>query len=739
MTVANGKSLRCWAIAVSILIVPLAALRLAPLLHPLRVAELATVESAAATFRDRHGLLLGTVLDPNRDHRVAVPLENVSPAFQQAILAAEDGRFYHHGPLELRAIARAIFIAINEQRIRSGASTITMQLARLIEPAPRTFRAKGREIWLSWRLAAGSNKDEILEAYINRLPMGSNIYGVEAAARVYFGMSAAELDVARASLLAALPNDPIDLDPYTHFDRLKHRQRYVLDRMVADGYLDSAAADLAYREIITLQPRDLGIVAAPHFLFWLVAQLPRGQSGEVITTLDRILQEFATAQLQDVLTELAPANVRHGAVLVLDNPTGEVLAYVGSPGYFAGDDLGNDGVQALRQPGSTLKPFLYQLALERDIVRPQSILADVPTDYAIPGQRIYSPTDFDETFLGPLRLRAALANSRNVPAVRLLERVGVAEFQDRLQSLGFEHLQRSPDHYGLGLALGSAEVSLWELAQAYRTLARQGQSGAIAARQGFSSSAEQTFPKPETWALVTDILSDRHARARSFGLDSALNLPFDAAVKTGTSSNFRDAWTVGFSQDYTVAVWVGNFDGAPMHQISGAIGAAPLWQRIMLRLHAREVPARFPPPPGLVESEICTITGRAPTPECPAIAREYLYPDDLRGYLGDTLPAASKPEFAIAFPREGDRFWAGPQPLQFVLQTPSSHATVAWFLNGKPLGSPVPGNWPMTWKLQPGQWTLEARHGETNERDRVSFTVETAPALGLPRGFSHRH
>ncbi|MEO0947532.1 MAG: penicillin-binding protein 1C [Cyanobacteria bacterium J06641_5] len=738
MNVATDKSVRRWAIAISILVVPLAVLRLAPLLQPLQVTALATSESAAATFRDRQGLLLGTVLDPNRDHRVAVPLEKVSPAFQQAILAAEDGRFYHHGPLELRAIARAIFIAIHEQRIRSGASTITMQLARLIEPAPRTLRAKGREVWLSWRLAAGSSKDEILEAYINRLPMGSNIYGAEAAARVYFGMPAADLDVARASLLAALPNDPVDLDPYTHFDRLKHRQRYVLNRMVADGYLDTAAADRAYREIITLQPRDRGIVAAPHFLFWLVAQSTPERSGEITTTLDRPLQEFATTQLRDALAELTPANVRHGAVLVLDNPTGEVLAYIGSPGYFAGDDLGNDGVQALRQPGSTLKPFLYQLALERGIIRPQSILADVPTDYAIPGQQIYSPTDFDETFLGPLRLRAALANSRNVPAVRLLERVGVAEFQGRLQALGFEHLQRSPDHYGLGLALGSAEVSLWELAQAYRTLAKQGRAQASAARRGVSPSLEQTFPNPETWALVTDILSDRHARARSFGLDSALDLPFDAAVKTGTSSNFRDAWTVGFSQDYTVAVWVGNFDGAPMHQISGAIGAAPLWQRLMLHLHTRNPPERFPPPPGLVESEICTTTGHAPTPDCPAIAREYLYPNDLRGNLGNDPPAATTPEFAIAFPREGDRFWVGPQPLQFALQAPTTDRTVTWVLNGQPLGPPTPVDRPITWELQPGQWTLEARRDGTDTSDLVNFTVEAAPAIGLPRGFSHR-
>ncbi|NJR41955.1 MAG: penicillin-binding protein 1C, partial [Akkermansiaceae bacterium] len=280
------------------------------------------------------------------------------------------------------------------------------------------------------------------------------------------------------------------------------------------------------------------------------------------------------------------------AALVVDNATGEVLAYVGSPSYF-GASLGvtpladraggNDGVQALRQPGSTLKPFLYQLALEQGIIQPNSILQDVPTHYAIPGAQLYSPIGFSETFQGPVRLRAALGNSLNIPAVRLLEKVRVEAFLDRLHWLGFEHLEQSAEHYGLGLALGSGEVNLWELTQAYLTLAHGGDRTIqlTATRQGRSlnqgsDAANSSGPlvQPElkpntdvqaTWSLITDMLSDPHARAAAFGVESVLNLPFPAAVKTGTSSDFRDTWTVGFTQDYTVATWVGNFDGSPMH------------------------------------------------------------------------------------------------------------------------------------------------------------------------------
>jgi penicillin-binding protein 1C len=316
-----------------------------------------------------------------------------------------------------------------------------------------------------------------------------------------------------------------------------------------------------------------------------------------------------------VVYSLNSHNVHQAAALVLDNSTGEVLAYVGSTDYFSDRAFGrNDGVQALRQPGSTLKPFLYQLALENKVIRPNTVLADVPAHYAIPGAKLYSPRDYTETFYGPARVRIALANSLNIPAVKVLEKVGVGSFLTRLRELGFEHLTQPPEYYGLGLTLGSGEVSLWELARAYRIMA---QAGKITPLVTQVSQKPDSLPKASvslqnapSWQLITNMLSDRYARAKAFGVDSILNLPFETAVKTGTSSNFRDTWTVGFSRDYTVATWIGNFDGEPMRQVSGVTGAAPLWNRIFLHLHEQNFPQPLTLPEKLVKRPICALSPR---------------------------------------------------------------------------------------------------------------------------------
>ncbi|WP_156800348.1 penicillin-binding protein 1C [Thalassoporum mexicanum] len=683
-----------------------------PYLAPIKAKDI-TQNQTALEFVDRNGLPLGTILTRDQEHTAVVDLDRVAPNFINAIIAAEDKRFYQHGAVDLRAIARATITAIRARRIISGASTITMQLARLLSDHPdRNLNNKLKEIWLAWRLAAGMSKPDILQAYINRLPMGGNVYGVEAAARLYFGLPASELNLAQATILAALPNDPVRLDPYTAQgqakigDRLKQRQRYILDRMVADHYIAPDLADRVAREQVVFQPLDQqGIMAAPHFLFWLADRLPANPAIPIHTTIDRELQEFTTAQIQQIVASLTAQNVSHAAALAIDNHTGEVLAYAGSTDYFAQARRGrNDGVQALRQPGSTLKPFLYQLALEKRLIQPNTILADVPAYYAIPGARLYNPIDYSGNFLGPVRVRSALANSLNIPAVRVLEKVGVANFLARLQQLGFKDLDRPANYYGLGLSLGSGEVSLWQLAGAYVTMARLGEplplsavmhqsdqsadhsdetsndrnsnrhnnrrnhhrSGQNIDRLGLNrlnqlnqstnrsikninNQAAQSIDQPElpiapdTWALIVNMLSDRHARVSSFGTNSALDLPFPAAVKTGTSSNFRDTWTVGFSQDYTVATWVGNFNGEPMRQVSGVSGAAPLWQRIMMHLYEsgkykNQQPQPFSPPREMVKKPICAISGAKPSPPCPVVVQEYLWPETLAEYENNADP-----------------------------------------------------------------------------------------------------
>ncbi|HEY9607440.1 MAG TPA: penicillin-binding transpeptidase domain-containing protein, partial [Allocoleopsis sp.] len=524
-----------------------------------------------------------------------------------------------------------------------------------------------------------------------------------------------------------------------------------------------------------------------------------------------------------VIRTLASNNVHQAAALVIDNHTGEVLAYVGSTDYFNEAQFGrNDGVQALRQPGSALKPFLYELALENRTIHPNTILADVPTHYAIPGAKLYSPTDYNETFLGPVRVRVALANSLNVPAVRVLEKVGVPTFLNRLQQLGFEHLTQPPEYYGLGLALGSGEVSLWELARAYVTLARQGQATPLVTtanlplsspisvndsllkrnHRGTEFAEERTRGNQEVkgvldsarggngnaaWALITDMLGDAHARATAFGVDSVLSLPFSAAVKTGTSSDFRDTWTVGFTSDYTVATWVGNFTGDRMRQVSGVTGAAPLWNRIMLHLHSSVEPAAFPQPNGLVQRPICALSGLRPTPACPSIVQEYFYPEDLADYErqsdtfyqiasagGDNLsnspsyrlnlppeydewvsmqrsPTIVSGKLKILFPRNGDVFLlnAASSPSSSNKNSVANSAKdagaklefkvagildepVEWWLNGQKLATNSSPS--LFWTLSPGNWTLEVKKGELS--DSVNFQVQASNLRSTRRGFS---
>jgi penicillin-binding protein 1C len=778
------KNWRWWSRPTKIILIvtlSLLIVRSLPYLAPIRAKDLVQ-ETLAVEFSDRHGLPLGTLLSRDREHTAVIPLKQVSPHFIHAILAAEDGQFYAHGALEMKAIARSLVQAIQAKRIVSGASTITMQLARMLEPTPRTLSAKLKEIWLSWRIAAGMSKDEILQAYINRLPMGGNIYGVEAASRVYFGISASDLNLAQASLLAAIPNNPTYLNPYDYWEPLKKRQKYVLDRLVEDGYITTRIRDRAYEEIVALQSRQQGIIAAPHFLFWVADRLPKEHPAQIQTTIDRSLQQFVEAQVKEIVRSLASHNVHQAAAIAIDNHTGEVLAYVGSTDYFSEEQLGrNDGVQALRQPGSTLKPFLYQLALEKRLIRPNTVLADVPTHYAIPGAKLYSPSDYTETFQGPVRIRIALANSLNVPAVKVLEKVGVATFLERLHQLGFENLKQDPEYYGLGLTLGSGEVSLWELARAYYQLSVSGVQefrsvgwtlpnlGVQEFNSKYSSlsSLSPRLPlssSPETWSLITHILSDRYARAKSFGVDSVLNLPFPAAVKTGTSSNFRDTWTVGFTTDYTVATWVGNFDGEPMQQVSGVTGAAPLWNRIMLHLHEHREPTPFPPPPGMVQRPICALSGLKPTSACPSVVQEYFYLEDLKEYEShpdtfyQTVSSQSKQyhlnlpdeydewlarqpqsnlnssNLKILSPNQGDYFLVDPtrsQSLEFKLEGTQDRA-VEWWLNGAKIATSSSKSF--FWQLRPGIWILQVKSGDMT--DKVTFQVQLAEKRTSRRGFS---
>jgi penicillin-binding protein 1C len=707
----------------------------------------------ALAFEDRTGLALGTVLARDSEHAVRVPLAEVSPRFLAALVAAEDARFFRHDGVDALALGRAAWQLARTGHVVSGGSTITMQLARLRFGLPRSALGKLAELALARRIEAGTPKSAILEAYANRLPMGGDLVGVEAGARTYFGLPARELDLAQAALLAALPNDPVRLDPYAHRTALEARRRAVLARMVATGALAPDEAARAAAERVAVLPRGDGILAAPHLLFRLAGGVPP-RLTRVRTTLDRDLQRFAENETAHVVAALGERGVRDGAALVLDNRDGAILAYVGSANYFARTGAGkNDGVVALRQPGSALKPFLYELAFERRTVRPTTILADVPATYAIPGLRVYRPSDYSQRFAGPVRARIALADSLNVPAVRVLSELGVPAFLDRLHALGFAHLTRGADEYGLGLALGDGEVTLEELAGAYAAAANGGRrvrvhavlgetaDGARAASTNDAANAPATGEPAahhkaasvvgvaSEWALVTDVLADAHARARAFGVASQLATPFASAVKTGTSSDFRDTWTVGYTRDYTVATWVGNFDGTPMRRVSGVTGAAPLWNRIVRHLAERAAPGAFAPPRGYVRRPMCATSGVRPTRECASVVGEWLDARDLAAWnappkpLGRVYdgwlaaqPARTGEVLRIVAPHDGDLFEAAPGARIAVVARGATRP--AWELNGRVLAAHG-ARW--TLPLRRGRWTLRAKDGAHS--DTVTFTV----------------
>jgi penicillin-binding protein 1C len=591
---------------------------------------------------DREGHLLREVRSSDGSRARWLRREEVSPDALRAVVAAEDGRFRSHWGVDVLALGRAVGSAMVHGRIVSGASTITMQLARLVRPHSRTLTGKLGEMALALRIEWSLSKDEILEQYVNRVGFGPNLRGIDAASHGYFDKSPASLSLAEGALLAGLPRGPSLYEVTRHADRARRRRDRVLDRMRAQGFIAQDQADRAKAEPVVVQKQSPAF-RAPHFVAGLVSgtlagvqgglaeAIARGPVRRLETTLDPELQSVAEAQATATVGELASKGVTAASVVVVDNATGDVLAYVGSPDFWDEEHGGqNDGARAMRQPGSALKPFLYELAMERLGFDPSTMLPDVELHLATEGGSDYSPRDYDGRLRGPVRLREALGSSLNVPAVWTAHEVGEGALLDRLRELGFASLTGTAETYGPGLALGDGEVTLLELARAYATLSRGGIDEPLrfvtrVDTAGGSSilldPADQHRVMPERFAsLVTDVLQDHTARAPAFGERSVLDFPFEVAAKTGTSKNFRDNWAAGFTRAVTVAVWVGNFDGTPMTNVSGITGAGPLFHAVMEAAMESRPPEPLAIAPGQHEGlervEVCALSGAVAGPHC---------------------------------------------------------------------------------------------------------------------------
>lgn len=565
---------------------------------------------------DRHGALLREVPAASGQRASYLALEEVPLALRRAVILAEDQRFYQHSGVDVLALGRALWQRLRYGRVVSGASTLSMQSARLAFSIEHTMRGKLQQLAYALKLDGALSKGELLEYYLNNVPFGGMVTGVASACQVYFDRDCNRLSLAQLATLAVLPRSPNGLlaDP----KRLQAQRDHLLTRMLAHGVIDLTAYTLAMAEATQLAIHKPGFYA-PHFTERVRGYFGNAAYGTIQTSLDSALQREVQALTQHYVTALRDKRVNAAAVLVVDNHSGEVLAYVGSPDYFDDANHGKvDYVQTRRQPGSTMKPFTYALALQSGATL-ATLVPDLPLVFSTKAGP-YRPKNYGETFSGPRRVREALANSLNVPALHTAIELGDGRLLAWYHRLGFDSLQQDADYYGPGLTLGNGEVSLEELVRAYVTLARGG--NAIALRLQHDDSAVprgRQLIEARNAYLIADALKDPLAREAEFGRYNALNFPFPVAAKTGTSTDYRDNWVVGFTRAVTVGVWIGNEQNLSMKHVTGVTGAGPLFHRVMIAaMKSRSVPW-LTAPRGLVSKQICPLSGKLAGKNCDGV------------------------------------------------------------------------------------------------------------------------
>ncbi len=703
---------------------------------------------------DRQGRLLKDFLPPKMARREARPLADFSPNLVNAVLAAEDKRFYRHPGVDPLAMLRAAWLNLKRGRIVSGGSTITMQLARLnrgLSPGPRTLGRKAREIWWALLIERHNDKDTILAEYLNRAPCGHLTEGFPAAARLYLHKAVGGLSAAEGAFLAGLPASPGALNPYKDPRPALARRSTILDKLYGQGFLTAGELERARRE-----PLDLGVLRtpfdAPHFVSYLRRHFGPRPPATITTTLDLDLQHRVEEVARATVAEYRRQGLSQAAVVVLSLPERQVLAWVGSADFWDARGGQNDGVTALRQPGSALKPFIYATAFDAGFITPATLLDDGAVDYRAP-KGSFSPANYSDSFHGPVAARLALASSLNLPAVKLAERTGVANLLARFRELGLESLNREAGYYGLSLALGGGEVNLLSLTTAYAALADEGRwrprrltLSPEGLGEGPAAGSRLIF-SPGAAFLVTDILSDAQARVTGFGADSVLDAAYPAAVKTGTSKSFRDNWCVGYAGSFVVGVWAGNFEASPMDQVSGVTGAGAVWRRVSDLLAEQRPTPPFTPSPDIVSRATCPVSGLLAGPRCPNRKREYFLagrplpavcPHEAlqREVLGVDVPVLGlRRDFGLLRPLSGELYAWDPglnpqvQHIKAQAQSIPGVEELVWRLNGRELKREKVAGYARAGCLVPlsrGAAKLELlglAGGRVVQSSRVSYTV----------------
>ena len=679
-----------------------------------------------------------------RSHR-PVPLAQMGPWIPALTVALEDRRFPTHWGVDFLATGRALL------RGYGGGSTITQQLVKVATARKgRSLWAKAYEMALALQLERHWSKDQILEAYLNRIPYGNRLMGVEAAAQAYFGKPAAVLTRAEVIYLVGLPQAPARLNPWTHGETTAGQFERSIKLLTARGALISGE-----RESIRLPniERHLPLNRAPHFLE-AVAAVQRsqpdntrlsGRDGIIHCTLDLDLQQQVQQAVIEHLNELHRSDITQAALVIIENETGAVRALVGSRDFSARNGSGEiNGALAWRNCGSTLKPFLYLTGIDRKVFTAATLLPDT-ADAVRDIYPDYDPHNFVHSHLGPVRVREALGNSLNVPAVVALNRVGARSAFDAIAGWGltFDH---PIEDVGAGFILGNVGVRLLDLTSAFSGLARGGLAGPPVLVDG-PPVVWRRMASPEAVEIINDILCDNAARFHSFGANSPLATPVRVGAKTGTSAEFRDAWALGFTREHTVGVWVGNFDGRPMSHAASVVAAAPLWRRVIDQLLEQDHPL---PEPKLSRRSVCALTGLLPCPQSPGTIEELFLPGSEPSETSETwfasnghpilpmeyagwcssgnnrLQATIRPDLsrlAILSPRNKAVFYldenlpASQQQVEFQINIPEG---ATWKLNGNPLSAPLTGR--LLWQLQAGEWILEVTNTAT--RATSKFVVK---------------
>lgn len=706
---------------------------------------------------DRHGQLLRTTRAADGSRHRWMTLADLDADVLSAFLAVEDSRFFDHGGVDWWAALRAARTNLRSGRIVSGASTITMQAARMAVRMERSWWGKARQTLWALRLDLHADKATILEYYLNRVPLGQATVGVDAASTLYFGTGADQLSLGQAAMLAALAHAPSGNDPLTNPAEAAAARRRVLHRMLGLGLVTSEDVRGANAEPVAT-PSSRVRFSAPHYTSRLLGDTPASEAHRVLeTSLDLDLQLRLEAEVRRTAGDLAGVGAQHAALVALDNTSGDVLAWIGSPDFWADSTGQVDMVVSRRQPGSALKPLLYGMAFDKGYT-PADVLPDVLRTYAT-STGSYTPRNYDRRYHGPVRIREALASSYNVPAVELTSRLGPGSLLETLHAAGFESLTEDADHYGLGLSLGNGDVTLLEVANAYRMIANGGVWRSVRlSHTGHQPLGERTVMSAGAAALLLDVLSDPVARLPGFGASTPFDFPFPVAVKTGTSHHFTDNWAVGVAGTFTVAVWVGNFSGRPMENVSGVTGAGPLLQRAVLAIAGRYPPGRLPSPAEAAAElhRICQLSGLTPGPHCPTVS-EWFLPGTAPGHVCDwhtevgiVLPdryaewlardhrepgwyvAANAPAaiqdtlarpFRILAPQQGDvyRFQPGVDSryATIALRAGGDEPAARWFVNGEPIEA-------ARWRLEPGTHLVRAETA-SGAWDEVGIRVEPQP------------